>query len=45
MIVCTCSQAGTVVTPTPASGEADPIAESKYRENFYAAVSTAFHYD
>ena len=43
-VLCTCFQA-VAVTPTPGtSGEADPVTERKYRENFHAAVSTTYHF-
>lgn len=32
------AQASTL-TPTPGSGEDDPVTERKYKENFYASVS------
>ena len=32
------AQASTV-TPTPGSGEDDPVSDRKYKENFYASVS------
>lgn len=36
---------GSTVTPTPGSGEDDPVSERKYKENFYASVSPTIHHD
>ena len=33
------------MTPTPGSGEDDPVSERKYKENFYASVSPASCYE
>ena len=38
LLLCMTMQISTV-TPTPGSGEDDPVSERKYKENFYASVS------